>query len=488
MPWWSPRRSIRRLRAREALTVEVELEGRWTTGETVTDWRRAWGRSPNLDVAVEADADALLRALRRAHRAAGARSVDRSADGDAHKTGARNIGIAGIAVRPLMTMSATGRGRDADDRPVRGTLARSAERTREDDEEVGVSATWLRVGGGLLAFALIAGLGLAGLSGLDIGRALDRFALVMIVAIPAGVASLRRRSSTLQTRRLDSITRQFDTRTLVLMPVAMALNIVLGTAVASALKIPIYLDSIGTILVAALAGPLAGAATGFLTNVIWTYLAPPPFASPFAVPFAVVAVVVGLLAGTFARWGWLRPRRGASATRADRRRWRVHRPRCDHGHLAVSGWRPSGRSPGLAPRARMRPACSSSAGWRSVAGRGDRCSDWSCCSALRRDLAAAYILVAGVITGVVAAFMAAPIAAGLFGGVTGSGADFVIAAFRQAGADLQQAVLGQSLISDPVDKVITFFVVYLILGAMATRTKARFPQGEYLLPISRRRR
>jgi purine nucleosidase len=39
----------------EALTVEVELEGRWTTGETVADWRRAWGRRPNVDVAVEAD-------------------------------------------------------------------------------------------------------------------------------------------------------------------------------------------------------------------------------------------------------------------------------------------------------------------------------------------------------------------------------------------------------------------------------------------------
>ena len=51
-----------------------------------------------------------------------------------------------------------------------------------------------------------------------------------------------------------------------------------------------------------------------------------------------------------------------------------------------------------------------------------------------------------------------PSPAGLFGGVTGSGADFVIAAFRQAGADLEQAVLGQSLISDPVDKVITYFV------------------------------
>jgi purine nucleosidase len=40
-----------------AVTVDVELSGRLTSGETVTDWRRVWGRPPNLDVAVEADAD-----------------------------------------------------------------------------------------------------------------------------------------------------------------------------------------------------------------------------------------------------------------------------------------------------------------------------------------------------------------------------------------------------------------------------------------------
>jgi purine nucleosidase len=39
----------------ESVPVEVELGGRLTTGETVTDWRRAWGRPPNLDVAVDAD-------------------------------------------------------------------------------------------------------------------------------------------------------------------------------------------------------------------------------------------------------------------------------------------------------------------------------------------------------------------------------------------------------------------------------------------------
>jgi hypothetical protein len=41
--------------------------------------------------------------------------------------------------------------------------------------------------------------------------------------------------------------------------------------------------------------------------------------------------------------------------------------------------------------------------------------------------------------------------------------------------------LGQGLISDPIDKITTFFVVYLIVSAMARRTIARFPQGERLL-------
>jgi purine nucleosidase len=44
----------------EALTVDVEVGGTLTTGETVTDWRRVWKRPPNVDVAVETDADRFL--------------------------------------------------------------------------------------------------------------------------------------------------------------------------------------------------------------------------------------------------------------------------------------------------------------------------------------------------------------------------------------------------------------------------------------------
>ena len=44
----------------EELPVDVELGGTLTIGETVTDWRRTWGRPPTLAVAVEADVDAFF--------------------------------------------------------------------------------------------------------------------------------------------------------------------------------------------------------------------------------------------------------------------------------------------------------------------------------------------------------------------------------------------------------------------------------------------
>ena len=44
----------------QALRVEIELEGRWTSGETVTDWRHAWDLAPNVDVAVAADIESFF--------------------------------------------------------------------------------------------------------------------------------------------------------------------------------------------------------------------------------------------------------------------------------------------------------------------------------------------------------------------------------------------------------------------------------------------
>ena len=68
-----------------------------------------------------------------------------------------------------------------------------------------------------------------------------------------------------------------------------------------------------------------------------------------------------------------------------------------------------------------------------------------------------------------------------FGGVTGGGTDLLVAALRQGGSDVLHASLGQGLFSDPIDKTITSFVVFIVLGGLSGRLLARFPLGERLV-------
>jgi energy-coupling factor transport system substrate-specific component len=100
---------------------------------------------------------------------------------------------------------------------------------------------------------------------------------------------------------MPTLKRDFGTLTLVLIPVAIAINIAVGQLIYS-LQIPLYLDSIGTVLVGVLAGPWAGALTGLLTNMIWGLTG----LNVIYAPFAAVAAVIGLLAGLFAEAGWMR--------------------------------------------------------------------------------------------------------------------------------------------------------------------------------------
>ena len=72
------------------------------------------------------------------------------------------------------------------------------------------------------------------------------------------------------------------------MAVAIAINVAVGS-ITFALRLPIYLDSIGTVLVGVLAGPWAGALTGLLSNLIWSILPIPGGAGPNAAFFAPVA-------------------------------------------------------------------------------------------------------------------------------------------------------------------------------------------------------
>ena len=90
---------------------------------------------------------------------------------------------------------------------------------------------------------------------------------------------------------IDSVKKDFNTMTWVLIPVAIAINVVVGQIVVL-LRLPVYLDSIGTVLVAALAGPWAGALTGTLSNIIWGLAI-----DPNAFPWFPVALFIGFVAG-----------------------------------------------------------------------------------------------------------------------------------------------------------------------------------------------
>jgi energy-coupling factor transport system substrate-specific component len=243
------------------------------------------------------------------------------------------------------------------------------------------------------------------------------------------------------TKRLRS---DFSTTTLALIPVAIVINIVIGQIVQNVLKLPIYLDSIGTVLVAVLAGPLAGALTGALANLLWGII----FSTPTIMPFAITAFAIGLVAGLMAQLGWFKRElplaQGLVAVVVV------------GGILIVIQFVNSGPiGAGLAIALTLLALV---------------------LTALR--VFPALVAVGGVLTGIVAAIVSAPIAAFVFGGVTGSGTDFLVALFQATGANILQAALGQGLVSDPFDKFVSFIVVWLVMRGLSRRLVTQMPRAE----------
>ncbi len=76
---------------------------------------------------------------------------------------------------------------------------------------------------------------------------------------------------------------------------AIAINIVLGIAT-SMIKLPLYLDTLGTIITAAILGPMPGAIVGALTNIITGFMY-----SIRDIPFLLVNVAVALVVGFVSR-------------------------------------------------------------------------------------------------------------------------------------------------------------------------------------------
>lgn len=192
-----------------------------------------------------------------------------------------------------------------------------------------------------------------------------------------------------------TLKKDFSTITLTLIPVAIVLNIVIGQ-ITSALKLPIFLDSIGTILVGILAGPWAGLITGLLTNIIWGLIT-----SPVAAAFAPVAGIIGLVAGFCARYG------------------------------LFNNW------------------------WK--------------------------VIIGGILIAIGGSIIAIPIRVYMFGGVAGSGIDFITAYLMATGRDLFGSVIITVLTANVPDKIVTAFIAWGIIKALPQRFTVRFPHAEKVI-------
>lgn len=163
---------------------------------------------------------------------------------------------------------------------------------------------------------------------------------------------------------------------LALIAVCISINIGIGFIV-SALKLPFYLDSIGTILATFLGGPLAGIVTGILSVVIGSIYTPTLWA------YAITAVCVAVFTSATIKLGYLRTL------------------------LAT--------------------------------------------------------ILGGIVLGIVTAIVSAPITTYLFGGVSLAGADAFTAFFAATGQTLLNSVVLGGLATDPVDKLFTSLIVYMLL-------------------------
>ena len=180
-----------------------------------------------------------------------------------------------------------------------------------------------------------------------------------------------------------------STSTIVLMAMSIVINMAVGQLV-SLLKLPVFMDSIGTVMVGILAGPWAAGLTGLVTNLLWGLMA-----SPVAAAFSPVAFAIGVTAGLCARFGLFRT------------------------------W------------------------WTAI--------------------------IAGVIITSLNAVVAVPIRLYMFGGITGSGADFITAYMLALGRDLFGSVVVSVFTANLVDKVATALLCRGIARALPRKTVAGFP-------------
>jgi energy-coupling factor transport system substrate-specific component len=103
---------------------------------------------------------------------------------------------------------------------------------------------------------------------------------------------------------LNAFRVRMNTLAIVLIPVCIAIDWA-GRTLTSTLKLPLFLDSIGTVLGALLAGPWVGGLAGLITNLISSGTV-----DPIAAPYSIVSLLIGIAAGIGAYYSWHRRRMG----------------------------------------------------------------------------------------------------------------------------------------------------------------------------------
>lgn len=175
--------------------------------------------------------------------------------------------------------------------------------------------------------------------------------------------------------------KTLTTKTLILIAVGVVFNIVLamlGNTIGGGI---LFLDTVGTIFIAAFLGPIPGILTGVLTNLINGVLI-----GPTEIPFLLVNGVIGLIVGLIAQ-------------------------RQKNFNLPIA-------------------------------------------------------IIVGLILSVVAPLIGTPIAIFLFGGLTGSGMDFMVIWLKTSGQNLFSAVFLTKIVNNLADKVGSSILVFLVLKAL----------------------
>ena len=93
--------------------------------------------------------------------------------------------------------------------------------------------------------------------------------------------------------------KSMSVKSLTLVGMGIALNVI-GAFIALTLRLPIYLDSIGTILIASLLGPKFAVMTGVCGSLVSGMIF-----DPYSIYFAPVQISTGLLAGIMYNKGFL---------------------------------------------------------------------------------------------------------------------------------------------------------------------------------------